>query len=76
MACYLKDYNLVDVRPFVTAIENMVEAYSKYFNCDPHVKMSLPGLAFDAMVNMSPKDIPLVYSFNDEEIHEKLNSAG
>ena len=32
--------------------------------------MSLPGLAFDAVCNMSPKDIPMVYSFADKKLHK------
>lgn len=78
MSCWLRYYNLIDVRPLVTAFENMVKSYSDYFNCDPHIKASLPGLAFDAVCNMSPKNIPLVYTFSNEEIHRlfKKNVLG
>ena len=72
MSCWLRLYNLIDVKPFVTAIENMVSSYSKNFDCDPHIKFSLPSLAFDSVCHMSDKTSPLVYTFSSEEQHQKF----
>ena len=78
MSCWLKNYNIYDVKPFVNAIETCFENYSRNFQCDPAIKASLPGLAFDAMLNMSDKSMPLIYTHGNEEYHSifKKNIIG
>ena len=78
MSCWLKFYNLMDVAPLVMAIETAFENYAKNFNCDPAIKASLPGLAFDAMCQMSDKTMPLIYTHDNEKYHKvfKNNIVG
>ena len=67
MKDFLKYYNLLDVRPLVDAIGNSFHAFEEHFGVNPFAKISLPGLAFDAMFEMYPENLPLSYSFGDEE---------
>ena len=67
MKDFLKFYNLLDVRPLVEAIGKSFDAFEKHFGVNPFAKISLPGLAFDAMFKMYPDNLPLSYSFGDEE---------
>ena len=70
MKCWLSYYNLVDVQPMVTAVENCFEAFRKYFFIDPMVHNSLPGLAYSAMFSMHDQKLPYVHTFANKEIHQ------
>ena len=66
MLDWLKIYNLLDVSPLASALENCFRSYSNFFNVDPIISSSLPGMAQMAMFkNLSP-DSPLLYSIPDK----------
>ena len=49
MLGWLKVYNLLDVSPLATALENCFRSYSEFFDVDPMISSSLPGMAQTAM---------------------------
>lgn len=68
MKNYLRHYNLLDVRPLVTAITNSFTAFTHHFKIDPYTHLSLPSLAFKAMFRLYDDVLPLSYSFGDDEL--------
>ena len=66
MLGWLKYYNLQDVRPLATAIENCFTSYEQYFNVKPMIAASLPSLAQSAMFANYPKSDPLIFTFNEK----------
>ena len=72
MLGWLKIYNLLDVTPLAQAIENCFRSYSEYFDVDPMLSSSLPGMAQLAMFkNLDPVS-PLLFSIPNKfkEINE------
>jgi len=66
MLGWLRYYNLQDVSPFASALENCFACYNTYFDVDPLLHLSLPALAQEAMfANYEPND-PLIYSFAEK----------
>ena len=70
MLGWLKVYNLLDVSPLATALENCFRSYSKFFDVDPMISSSLPGMAQTAMFKNLDENSPLLYS-----IPEKFKSV-
>ena len=75
MRDWLRHYNLLDVRPLVTAIENSFAAFTHHFYVDPYSNLSLPSLAFKAMFRMYDKNLPLSYSFGDDELRKLFRGS-
>ena len=72
MIDWLKIYNLLDVSPLATALENCFRSYSNFFNVDPIISSSLPGMAQMAMFKNLDPDSPLLYSIPEKykEVNE------
>ena len=75
MRDWLKHYNLLDVKPLVTAIENSFTAFTRHFSVDPYTHLSLPSLAFKAMFKMYDKKLPLSYSFGDDDLRKLFRGS-
>ena len=64
MACWLRYYNLLDVKPLVEAITNSFDAFHSYFKVDGNQFHSLPSMAFSSLFKQYPKKLPWVQTFN------------
>ena len=62
---FLRHYNLQDVVPFATAIENCFRCYNEHFGVNAITSLSLPAVANTAMFNLYDKEKPLVVTFNN-----------
>ena len=72
MAGWLSVYNLLDVTPLALALENCFRSYSEFFDVDPMLSHSLPGMAQSAMFKNLDPNSPLLYSIpnKNKEINE------
>ena len=66
MECWLKYYNLLDVKPLVEAIDQSFEAFHEYFKVDGNQFHSLPSMAFSSLFKQYPEDLPYVQTFNPQ----------
>ena len=64
MACWLKHYNLIDVKPLVDAIDKSFSAFHEYFRVDGNQFHSLPSMAFSSLFKQYPENLPFVQTFN------------
>ena len=60
---FLRYYNLQDVQPLATAIENCFTCYDAYFKVNAILEVSLPTLTEMAMFKNFDKEAPLIQSF-------------
>ena len=69
---WLKYYNMIDCKPLIEAITNSFDKFWECFRIDANLHLSLPSMAFKAMLNLSDKTMPCVVSFNEanEEIRQ------
>ena len=72
MAGWLRVYNLLDVTPLALALENCFRSYSEFFDVDPMLSHSLPGMAQSAMFKNLDPNSPLLFSIpnKNKEISE------
>ena len=64
MECWLKYYNLLDVKPLVQAIDRSFASFYEYFKVDGNQHHSLPSMAFSSLFKQYPADLPFVQTFN------------
>jgi len=69
----LADYNLKDVGPLATAMENAFAAFHQYFEQDPNTYLSLPSIASKALYRAFDQNCSYVFSFAQQwnEIRQK-----
>ena len=74
MSGWLKLYQMSDVIPLVTAVQNNFAKFWELFNIDPNCHNSLPSMAVSAMFKNFDSNMPLCYSFhhNFEDIKNLL----
>ena len=61
---WLRHYQMLDVIPLVSAIENAFTSFYNHFRVNPMEKRSLPSIAFTAAINMFDQSMPYIYTFN------------
>ena len=66
MLGFLRFYNIQDVVPLVKALENCFDCYYNYFQVNPILSLSLPGLAQEAMFKSLKQDSPLIFTFSEK----------
>ena len=66
MADWLKYYNMLDVQPLVEAIDNSFKTFHGLFKIDPQTHHSLPSMAFQAMFQSVPKELPFGFTFDNQ----------
>ena len=64
--CWLKHYQMLDVVPLVSAIENCFKTFYQHFQVNPMEMKSLPSIAFSAAFNLFDQTMPYIYSFSQE----------
>ena len=69
MECWLKYYNLLDVKPLVQAIDQSFSSFWEYFKVDGNQHHSLPSMAFNSLFKNYPADLPFVQTFNETNDH-------
>ena len=70
MKDWLITYNLLDVLPFSSAIENCFRSYAEHFSVDPMMSYSLPSLAQEAMFANFCPDSPLFFTIPRKEFED------
>ena len=61
--CWLKHYQMMDVKPLVVAIHNSFKAFYENFEINPMAKKSLPSIAFSAAFHLFDQRLPYLFSF-------------
>ena len=63
---WLRYYQMLDVVPLVTAIENAFKSFYMHFKVNPMEKRSLPSIAFTAAMNLFDQSMPYIFSFGKD----------
>ena len=66
MSGWLKLYQMYDVIPLVTAVQNNFSKFWELFGIDPNCHNSLPSMAASAMFNNYDPNMPLCFSFHEK----------
>ena len=62
--CWLKHYQMLDVKPLAVAIENSFKSFYTHFEINPMSKKSLPSIAFAAAFKLFDQNMPYLTSFS------------